>query len=338
MNTFDVIQQYCEQKFSDEERRRRQFNALARQELLDAEEKFGKSFFAFSVEEIIEYINSLVSKNVKHVRGVKISQGYVRNICTYYRDIFNYYMAYTGNYFYNPFSDRRIRHLGVNIKNDTPVFTRGTLERITLSIGEHLDNGEAQFVQLLLWLAYSGCFDVDEIMNIQEDDVDLIAKTAKIEDRTIRLKDECVELLKINRSMGEYTIYKRTNYLIPYHNSFVYFPFCKSFVSDQDPYEYAYEQQQARERNVLRNVISRLFTKVRERCRVSIQLELIYYRGLYDFIVERCGTERTAELLSVGKRRVSSEDVAELESYLAEYGGHRDIFQAKGRMRRFIDI
>lgn len=344
MSTFEIIQKYCEQRFEDETQRNSTYNALARPAILEEEARLQKNFFDFTEDELEHYILNL-GYIEQYGGGASVSQSYVRWIVSYYRDLFRFYMLETGRYFRNPFDDKRFRSISGFVKEDMSHFTKGTLERMTLSLMEHLEPGEAEFTSLFPWLFYSGVFDIPEIINMKDSDVDLAAGTATLGNRTIRLKEECIELLKKNHKIDKYKVYRITSFMIPYHGSYVWFPFREETPPDGvDAYTYAYEQNQSRTEARIGYIISKRMSKVREVCHTYIKPDIIYYRGVYDYMVSRCGEDRTREILMADKssRAESIRNSDELLTYLREYGAKnadqdkRLIYAVKGNLRAFL--
>lgn len=340
--TLEMIKRYCEQKIENESQRIRTASVLARPFLFEEEERLQKCFFDFSVDEVEQYILNLCH-STNYGGGKKVSQTYVRWLLSYYKDLFQFYMLETGRYFMNPFDDKRFRSIGGLVKEDFSNFTKGTLERLTLSIEEHFVPGEAEFTNMLLWLFYSGVFDITELLAIKEDDVDLQAGTAKLPDRMIHLKEECVDFMKKNHEIREYQSGRFTNLMMPYHGSYIWFPYREVTPPDgTDSYVYAYNQHQARQETRVRDIVSKKLAKIREECNVYVKPDILYYRGIYDYVVSRCGIERMREILfSKGKHTEEAmRNADEFQSYLKEYGARYikkdEIYVTKGNLRAFL--
>ena len=340
--TLDIINKYCENKIEDLAQRSRTVKALARPSLFAEEERLQKCFFDFSEEELEQYFLGLCHSNIYNGEK-KLSQTYVRWLLSYYRDLFRFYMVETGHYFLNPLEDRRFRSLSGMVKDDMSHFTKGTLERLSLSIEEHFEPGEAEFTNLLLWLFYSGAFSIQEVVDLKEDDVDLASGVAFIENRTIHLKEECIDLLRKNHEIEEYKIHHFTNLMMPYQGSYIWFPYREVTPPDGiDSYSYAYEQHQSRSVARVRDIVNKKLAKVREACNVFVKPDLLYYRGIYDYIISQCGFERTKELLlsDGGHTADSMRNADEFQAYLKEYGARLtnkdEIYIAKGNLRAFL--
>ena len=342
--TFDIIQQYCDQKIANEVQRSKVYASLARKELLEAESRFGKSFFQFSSDEIEQYLFSISNNIYYKGDNIRPSQSYIRFLISYYRDLFRFYNTVADVPIVNPMDNKRFRYIGSEVKNDLPIFTRDTLERLCLSIEEHNEvfaKGDAEFTQLILWLFYSGCFDAGDIVEMKEKDVNLRKKTAKLKGRTIHLQDPCVELLKKNHLISEFESYRFTNLMLPYHDSYVWFPYRMTKApDDSDPYDYAYKQQQERTFLRVKGLISIRLSKIREELGVFVQPSLLYHRGIYDYIVSQCGEERTRELLTAESGRNNMANVEEFNRYIEEYGARisnrTELFKIKGNLKVFL--
>lgn len=340
INTFDMFARYCEQYFPDESRRNRVYNLLARKELLEEENRLNKSFFEFSASEIEHYLSNLYNNAYRRSDRIRPSKSYLRNLVSYYRRAFDYYIAETGEG-ENPMSDKRFRYLGFKSQDNITIFTRETLENLCLSIGERFDPGDAEFTQLILWLFYSGCFTLDDILVIQEDGVDFSRSVVHLPDRDIHPQEECMELLKRNHEIESYKAYKYTNLMLPYHGSYVWFPYRMTKTPDgSDPYEYAFQQHQGRTPGRVRDLISKRLAKIRNEIGVLVRPDALYYRGIYDNIVSRCGKEHAKEIIWSDSGRNTLEETDEFKQYLREYGArvtdNSEIYKIKRTLSEFL--
>ena len=339
-NTCDIFSRFCDQKFQDDEKRSRIYNALVRDELLAEESRLGKSFFEFDEDEIEQYLLKLSNQAYYKGKSIRISQSYLRNLASYYRLAFQFYIEESGKS-WNPLTDDRFRHIGSRSKNDLPIFSRDTLERICLSVGEHFDEGDAEFTQLLLWLFYSGVERNDEIINIRDEDIDWEAGTISLHDRTIYPQNDCMDLLKKNHQIDQFRVGRLTNLMLPYHDSYVRFPIRLEKAPDNsDPYEYAFEQHQKRDIWRIKDIISKRFARVRNEIGVFVQPSTLYYRGIFDYIVSQCGMAHAGEIIWAESNRNTIENAEEFNRYLKEYGAkvsaRNDIFKIKGNLRAFL--
>ena len=339
-NTFDVFARFCEQSFPDETRRGRIYNLLARKELLEEEAKLNKNFFDFSASEIEHYLSNLYNNAYRRSDKIRPSKSYLRNLVSYYRRAFAFYLAETGGG-ENPLEDKRFRYLGFKSQDNVTIFTRETLENLCLSIGDRFDPGDAEFTQLILWLFYSGCFSLDDILAIPQDGVDFVRNIVHLPDRNIHPQEECMELLRRNHEIESYKAYKYTNLMFPYHGSYVWFPYRMTKTPDgSDPYDYAYRQHQERTEGRVRDLISKRLTKIRNEIGVFIRPDALYYRGIYDYIVSKCGKQHAKEIIWSDTGRNTFEESDEFKQYLREYGARitddSEIYKIKRSLFEFL--
>lgn len=340
INTFDVFARFCEQNFQDEARRNRVYNLLARKELLEEETRLNKSFFEFSASEIEHYLSNLYNNAYRRSDKVRPSKSYLRNFVSYYRRAFDFYLEETGGEV-NPMSDKRFRYLGFKSQDNASIFTRETLENLCLSIGEMFDPGDAEFTQLIIWLFYSGCLTLDDIISIPQDGVDFVRHIVHLPDRDIRPQEECMDLLKRNHEIKSYKAYKYTNLMFPYHGSYVWFPYRMTKTLDgSDPYDYAYQQHQERTETRVRDLISKRLTKIRNEIGVPVRPDTLYYRGIYDYIVSKCGKQHAKEIIWSDTGRNTLDNSDEFKQYLREYGARMpdesEIYKIKQSLFEFL--
>ena len=342
-NTEEIIDRYCRQKFPDDKKYTRYFRAIARPELFAAEEENGKDFFHFNMDELENFLSNMKLSTKLVGTGKKISQSNTRAIIGWYRELFDFYMEETGIYFKNPLRDQRFKSLPGNVKDDLPVFTKTTLDRLCAVCESVFSDGECQMMQAVLLLHYCGCFDANEIIRLQENDVDIDGKFAVIDNRKISLTDECVEALSENHRIDSYDNYTMRNYMIPYHDSYMRFPYrAKSMSTFEEEYAYAYQMQQERPADQVRHVISLRMSKLRKETGVTFQADTIYYRGIYDYLISQCGEDRTKELIQISKSsKLGAYDTDELQKHLSNYGARlvskTELYRIKNAMKQFIE-
>lgn len=342
-NTLEIFRSYCDQKFP-EENRERMLKILYRSEITELEEKYGKGFFDWDSDQYWDFLSNLKVDSTKSKSfRQKASWSYINYLLSFYRDIIEYQMQETGNYHKNHLADKRFRSMDRVVGENDTVFTNEDFERLCVATNNVFPTGEAEFTELMIWLLYSGAYDFGEIVNLKPEDIDLQKKTAVIGNRTIHLKDRCVELLEINHEIPEYAVYRQINLMLPYHGSYVWFPcrMTKNVAKGIDPYDYTNAQHQERSEEQIRRQISKRFVKLREETNSYISYEMIYYLGIYNYLVERCGVDRLRVLLESSGNRGKQEESKELASYFQEYGAKIDyttvdFYRLKHTLRQFL--
>ena len=340
--TADMIRSYCDQKFK-EELRDKMYTRLARDSLFEEEEKLGKSFFDWNVDECEAYFTNMKVDTTKS-RSFRqtASWAYINYLLTYYREMFDYQMQQTGIFKLNPLRDKRFSSMDRS-KNNVPVISSMTIERLGYVIHDSLDECEADFTELIIWLLYSGFYDYSEMVTLKKNHVDLEKRTAIIENRMVHLKPRCVELLKLNHMTEEYNVYRQTNLMLTYHDSYIWFPYrmTKRTPVGVDPYEFTHAQFEELSVEDVCKKISNRMVKLRKETNEYISYDMIYYLGIYEYLVERCGEDKTKVLLESSGNRGMREESMELKAYLSEYGykdngSSIDFYRVKHNLRQFI--
>ena len=340
--TADMIRSYCDYKFK-EETRDKMYTVLARDSLFEEEEKLGKSFFEWSIDECEAYLTNMKVDTTKS-RSFRqtASWAYINYLITYYRDLFDYQMQQTGVFRLNPLRDKRFVSMNQG-KNDTPVISSQTIERICYVIHDSMDECEANFTELIIWLLYSGFYDYSEMVTLKKNQVDLENATAEIGNRTVHLKPRCVELLKLNHTISEYNVYRQTNLMLTYHDSYIWFPYrmTKKVPVGIDPYDY--NQAQFEELSVydVCKKISTRMVKLRKETNEYISYDMIYYLGIYEYLVEQCSKEKTRTLIESSGNRGMREESLELKALLTQYGykdggSTIDFYRVKHNLAQFL--
>ena len=340
--TADMIRSYCDYKFK-EELRDKMYNVLARDSLFEEEEKLGKSFFEWSIDECESYLSNMKVDTTKS-RSFRqtASWSYINYLVTYYRELFDYQMQQTGVFRMNPLRDKRFSSM--RGKNDTPVISSLTIERLGYVIHNSMDECEANFTELIIWLLYSGFYDYSEMVTLKQDEVDLEKATAVIGSRTVHLKPKCVELLKLNHAISEYNVYRQTNLMLTYHDSYIWFPYrmTKKVPVGIDPYDYNHEQFEELTVYDVSKKISNRMVKLRKETNEYIGYDMIYYLGIYEYLMEQCGEEKTRILLESSGNRGNREESMELKKLLTQYGykdggSTIDFYRVKHSLRQFLN-
>ena len=337
--TYDVIKRFCEDKFPDPERAGVYATAMARDELFEKENEFGKSFFDFNADEMESYLLNISTNRIYKGKNKPVSPSYLGQLVAYYREMCFFRMRETGVYKENVLLDKRFNYsLSGRLNNDMPVFTKDTLERCCLAFDDSMEKCEADLSKLLLWLAYSGCYDYRDIMSIREEDIDFDARTIRLGSRTIRMKDECYELLIHHHDIQEYQNYRMTNMMVPYHESYIWVPIRVKMV-DMDTMnavelrEKYIAENNARTFQRVTDIFSKKIAYLRNEEGIYVTLELLYMRGIFDYMVDRCGYDRTVEIIRSKGRRGNEDEYKEFISLLSDYGAKcsdkGEIYRAK---------
>lgn len=339
MTTYEEIRKYCEEKFSTPERADTYTAAMARDELFEKEKEYGKSFFDFNADEMEEYLKNLSTSRVYKGSKKPISPSYLGQLIAYYRELFWIHMRETGVYRENILMDSRFDYsLSGRMNNDLPVFTKDTLERCCIAFDEHFEKCEADLSKLVLWLAYSGCFDYRDIFSFHDEDVDLDERAIHLKERTIRMKDECYDLVIHHHDTKEYRNYRMTNLMVPYHGSFVWVPYRATTVdletlNEVQLFEKYREENDKRTFQRVTDLLSKKIAFLRKEQGIHVTLDLLYYRGIFDYMIKRCGYDRTMEIIQSRGNRGNADDFQELRAMLAEYGAKitdkNDIYRIK---------
>ena len=339
MTTYEEIQKYCDDKFGPNGRADTYVTSMARDELFEKEREYGKSFFDFNADEMEEYLKNISTSRVFKGSGKPISPSYLGQLIAYYRELIWMHMRDTGVYKENVLMDKRFkRSISGRMNNDIPVFTKDTLERCCIAYDEHFEKCEADLSKMVLWLAYSGCFDYGDILGFHDEDVDLDDHTIRLKERTIRMKDECYELVIHHHDAKEYRNYRMTNLMVPYHGSFVWVPY-RAKTADLETLNEAQLFEKYRIENDSRtfqrvtDLLSKKIAFLRKEQGIYVSLDLLYYRGIFDYMILQCGYDRAVEIIQSKGTRGSEDEykefIAVLSSYGAKIADKNDIYRIK---------
>lgn len=316
-STRDIIEKYVKQKFPQEDSYKRWVNALCRPEVFEREEQLGKSLFEMNADELEDLFLSFRSTQYRSTgKETPISPTYMQSLLSLYTDLFEFYIV-SGHLIQNVMRDQRFKKLPGRIKSDDPIITKLGIKQICARFESYYESAEAAFLELLLWLFYTGFYENDEVINLKEADVDLQKKEAYVSGRTVHLCEECCEAMVRNRKLTQYTSYRTKYVLVPYQGSYVYFPSPdkrKSRRENVDPDGYG--NMQARSQLDLNKVINKRMATIRDLTHTVINSRVLYFRGFYDYIVSCCGEAHLVEILSSSR---NTEHVRELDQYIEEY-------------------
>lgn len=334
-STRDIIEQYVRLKFPQEDTYKRWVNALCRPEIFEREEQLGKSFFQMNADELEDLFLSFRSTQYKNTgKDIPISPTYMQSLLSYYTDLFEFYIA-SGHLMQNVMRDQRFSKLPGRSTSDAPTITKTGIKQICARFESYFEPAEAAFLELLLWMFYTGFYENDEVINLKESDVDLHKKKAYVHGRTIQLCDECCEAMARNRKLTQYTSYRTKYVMVPYHGSYVYFPSPdRRKRREENAVPDGYGNLQEKSQLDLNKIINNRMHAIRNLTHVVVTARILYFRGFYDYIVSQCGEEHLAEILNSNR---NIQHVRELDQYIEEYRCPvNERHTVKIELRRFV--
>lgn len=176
-----------------------------------------------------------------------------------------------------------------------------------------LESGFGDYLKCIILLAYNGFADGQEIISMKEDMINFHSRRVSLpRGVTLRLSEECFDLLQRVHELEEVRSLRRGFVAIPYHDSYF-----KIVTNDKGA---ATLQDQS-----LSEIGSRLKRKlsqcVKNRRGVDVKYREVYLLGFYDYICIEAGKDRANEIITSVR---STADNQELSYYAKEYGFQAD--------------
>lgn len=300
-STEELMRRYCEESGELYQ------TVKVRPEISAYEEKIGKSFLEMKEYEIRDMFKTFVdhrSKGKKHI----IAKNIINNIVGFYTRFFNWcidkgYIKGTNIFLMESLSSREIHAMLYDAyKEEIPVLLEEKeFEKICKACRENFAN--AFYYEAILRLLYEGViFRLTDLVDIKV--VDTEKNTVLLHKRTVKVSKKLCCLLK--EMQGEnFVLANGTLEARKIDNSYFYFIVKKN-----------------REVGNIREILSRGFFKDFSRCcGLKITPDLLYYSGLYNFLLKKTGGDRELvyDMLYDGGHAINSV-VGQLTEYAGEFG------------------
>ena len=132
--------------------------------------------------------------------------------------------------------------------------------------------------------------------------------------------------------------------MLTYHDSYIWFPYrmTKKVPVGVDPYDYNQALFEELTVNDVGKKISSRMIKLRKETNEYIGYDMIYYLGIYEYLVEQCGEERARTLIESSGNRGMREESHELKTLLMQYGykdggSTIDFYRVKHNLKQFLN-
>lgn len=278
MTTHELFQEY----FATHPMPERLQRHIERDELYETEKKLGKAFIDFSVDDVIEYLNTIKI----HGGGLYYSYG---SLSTSYRSIFDWY-AETYKPIYNPWRSKRLKGqeayklLGDEIHMPTAEDMEAAIE----SMRSKYDERRSDFVELLVRLFYDGFANAQEVTTLKEEQIDFEQGTVTFPTRKIHISPRTMELLKINHAAKDMPGSRQDFVMTPWRGGYIKWPIYAKQVPAFD------DRAQTQVANTIARNLSVFFTDGEE---INLNFRTLGYLGFYTYITKRFGREKVDEVL-----------------------------------------
>lgn len=303
MNTLDLMKQYCDESGELYENRK------ARKEILEYENKVGKSFIEMEEWEIREMFSTFTDQKKKSKSHI-VAKTVINDYIGFYSRFFDWcidkgLVKGTNIFLLSSLSSKEVhRMLSEMYKDEIPILLgEDEFNEICSKCDDIFVNGF--YEEIFLRLLYEGViYRLDEAEGIKVKDVELgKVPTIRVGSRIVKISSRLKELLE-NLSGESFVIANNTLEAVRIDGSFLYF-LCKKGSNA----------------NTVATVMRRNFKNLSDKVGVSITPDYIYYSGLYNFILKKTGgdNERVYNMFYDGHYAINSV-VKELTQLAGEFG------------------
>lgn len=286
---------------------------LDRNDVYIYEEKLNKPFVEMNSDELFEMFLSF--KNTKFTASDKGKKPYRMSAQTYtmiisiYRIFFDWYIDNV-KVIKNPLNDKNLvgENLIRRLNQGREVFNKEKLEEIIKQIHMEKDEFYAKYCECILRMFYEGFADAKEIVFMKEEDINHRRKMVTLPGKIIKLSDRLYQLLVELHNWQEISVHRGKYILVSWHDS--YFKF-----TTRETKAYSFNDKNVYE---ITSVIMRYVSKnIREEMGIDIDVNTVYYRGFYDFLINKYDEAYAIELVRAVR---SPEHASVLLDCALEYG------------------
>lgn len=304
MNTLELMNQYCEESGELYVTRR------ARREILEYEQKIGKSFLEMEEWEIRDMFAAFQDQKKNTVSHI-IAKSMINDYISFYTRFFDWciekgYITGTNIFLLKSLSSKEIhKMLSELYKDEIPVLLHEKdFEAICKCCDKFFENGF--YVEIILRMLYEGViYRIDEAKDIKVEDVCLEEDSPRIhvKNRDVIISTRLKQLLK-NVSEDSFVLTNNTIEVVRIDNSYLYFV-CKK----------------GNHANTISSVMRRKFADLSNETGSSITPDYIYYSGFYNFLLKKTNydEEKVYDMLYDGHYAINSV-VKELTQMAGEFG------------------
>lgn len=256
--------------------------SVERPELTAYEEKIGKQFYQFTVDEAYEMLRTFRPLSdgdelVLRPRTYTTIVGWYRRICD------EFFRKHPECICVNAYSDKRMAARNVVMEVATWIRTL-TIEDVRAAIiimNKELPDVSAVYNECLIELGLCGVADASEMVNIKEEDVDFDNRIITVKDRFVVMNDRLAEILPRVHTIATMEGGKRDFNMFPYRGSYLRFASKTNSVTSIDD----------REEAKLAQFINVRFQYMRKITQVDLTTRRIYELGFYLHMLGKYGEE-----------------------------------------------
>ena len=189
------------------------------------------------------------------------------------------------------------------------------------------DDDRADYTELVCGLFYCGFFETSEVINLKENNINFRTGIVALPGRSVKLNERTLILLKANHEATSFKTARIGCIMKNWRDSYMRFPVAPKL-------EYEFDK---RDETLMSIAIHKILTEyVRNVYGLKLTYKNIFWLGFHDYIVSRCGQERTNEIIA---SMAIMEDIDELLQYAREFGVPDGINSAymKTHLRLFVN-
>lgn len=186
-------------------------------------------------------------------------------------------------------------------------------------------NDRADLIELLCGLFHCGFYELSEVINLKEKDINFRTRQVILPGRVVKLDVRTITLLQANHKATTFNSF-RTSLMRSWNGSYMHFVVSPNYADTFD----------ARPEKEVAIALNKLLSEyIRNWYDLKITFRNIYWLGMYDFFIEKCGLEHTKKLVMSFR---NSDDINELLSIASEFGVSSDVRAAdiKTRLRLYL--
>lgn len=303
---------------------------LDREDVYIYEEKINKPLVEMNSEEVYDMFLSF--RNTKFTTSEKGKKPFRMSIRTYqmlvsiYRIFFDWYIDNV-KVIKNPLNDKRLSggNLIARLNEGREVFDKEKLENIIKQIHVEKEEFYAKYCECILRMFYEGFASAKEIVLLKEENISHRRKIVSLQGKIIKLSDRLYQLLVELHNWESVEMQRGKYVLVSWNDSYFKFLTREKKVTDfakKDIYG-------------ITTIVMRYVSKnIRDEMGIDIDTDTIYYRGFYDFLVDKYDENYAIKLVKAVR---SPEHTKVLLNCALEYGvGDTNVTILKRKLQPFI--
>ena len=276
--------------------------------LYEYEMKIGKQMVDMDKDEFIQLVRVLLTKSLDPNVRVPILYTTYKNLRTFMISVCEWYS--------NNIEPIKIwlrtpelkgsEGLATILKLSADTLTWDALQNVFNDIEKEHGKDRADYIRLMAGLFHCGFYEIKEIIELKEKDVDLRRMSVILPGRVVKLDEATAKLLQANHAATSFYGAKHEFFMLSWRDSYVHFVVSPNYADD-------YNSRSESEVAILINKMMVVY--VRNGYGINITFKNIYWLGFYDYIVSQCGEEHAKEIITTDRQYIE-----ELTQYAREFG------------------